>query len=537
MRRAFRSGWVAVAASLLAAGCMLGPNYKRPGLDVPAGWRDGAVPPPAESLANTPWWELFRDPVLQDLIRISLAENQDLLLACERIEEARARLGFVRADLFPKIDLTGDVAHFSQSREAFPNNPTPADRAATLYSPGLALTWELDVFGRIRRATEAERALLVATEQGHRAVVLSLVADVATTYAALRSADLQLEIARRTLESRRQSLDLARVRFRGGLTSEKDPQQAEAEYRRIEVTVFQFEQAVRQTENALSVLLGRAPNDIARGRPLPDLPVAMAIPAGLPSELLDRRPDLRAAEEQLHAATADVGAAKALLFPRFALTADYGFASTEFDALFAGSSQAWSVASGLVQPIFNAGKNIKRVKIAESRMRQFLYVYERAVLQALREVEDSLVAWQQTGASRSSQRARVVAEKRVVELATVRYEGGVADYLEVLDAQRSLFSAELDEVQTIEDQVDSLILLYKALGGGWPSDEAVAAGGPGNGCGSGENGCRAPCANYCPMTSGADAARPAAADAAASAGNGRTASAGNGRTASAGGNP
>jgi multidrug efflux system outer membrane protein len=503
MRGAIRSLVVAVVASTLAAGCMLGPNYKRPELDMPGAWREGT--PSADTLANIPWWELFRDPVLQDHIRTALAENQDLLIACERIEEARARLGFVRADLFPKIDLTGDVGHFSQSRETFPNNPVPGDRAATLYSPGLALTWELDVFGRIRRATEAERALLVATEEGHRAVVLSLVADVATTYVALRSADLQLEIARRTLGTRRQSLDLARIRFQGGLTSEKDPQQAEAEYHRVEVTVFQLEQAVRQTENALAILLGHAPRDAERGRALPDLPVAMSIPSGLPSELLDRRPDLRAAEEQLHAATADVGAAKALLFPRIALTADYGFASTEFDALFAGSSQAWSVASGLVQPIFNAGKNIKRVKIAESRMRQFLYAYERSVLQALREVEDSLIAWRQTGLSRSSQRARVVAERRVVALAMVRYDGGVADYLEVLDAQRSLFSAELDEVQTIEDQVDSLILLYKALGGGWPPDEAVAAAGDGAGCGSGENGCRAPCANYCPMTSTPDA--------------------------------
>jgi multidrug efflux system outer membrane protein len=474
MRGAMRSLVVALASATLAAGCMLGPNYKRPGLDMPGGWRDAA--PPADSLANVPWWELFRDPVLQDHIRTALAENQDLLIAVERIVEARARLGFVRADLFPRIDLTTDVGRFSQSREAFPNNPTPGDRDATLYSPGLAVTWELDVFGRIRRATEAERALLVATEEGHRAVVLALVADVASTYVALRSADLQLEIARRTLESRRQSLDLAGVRFRGGLTSEKDPQQAEAEYRRVEVTVFQLEQSVRQTENALSVLLGRAPADVGRGRRLPDLPVMMSIPAGLPSELLDRRPDVRAAEEELHAATADVGAAKALLFPRFALTGDFGYASTEFDALFTGGSQAWSVAAGVIQPIFNAGKNLKRVKIAESRMRQFLYAYERSVLVALREVEDSLVAWRQTGASRSSQRLRVVAETRVVALATVRYDGGVADYLEVLDAQRSLFSAELDEVQTIEDQMVALIQLYKALGGGWPPGETPADG-------------------------------------------------------------
>ncbi|MFN2427496.1 MAG: efflux transporter outer membrane subunit [Candidatus Binatia bacterium] len=465
----------------LLGGCMLGPNYKRPELTMPVGWRDAPVEAAydgvayAESLANTPWWELFQDPQLQALIRIALTENQDLLIAVERITEARARLGFVRADLFPKVDLTTDVSRFEQSREGFPNNAPPVSNDAMLYGLSADVFWELDLFGRIRRATEAERALLLATEEGRRAVAISLVAAVATTYVELRDADLRLQISRRTLASRAKSLDLTRVRFEGGLTSQKDPMQAEAEYRRVEVTVFQLEQRVRQVENALSVLIGRTPGDIARGTSLPDLPVALTIPAGLPSELLDRRPDLRAAEEQLHAATADVGAAKALLFPRIALTAGYGTASTEFDALFTGSSQAWSVASGLVQPIFNAGKNLRRVQIAESQMRQSLYAYEKTVLQALREVEDSLIAWQQTGAARGSQRMRVAAERKVVELTSVRYEGGVTDYLEVLDSQRSLFAAELDEVQTISAQLISLVQLYKALGGGWPTEPEVAA--------------------------------------------------------------
>jgi len=465
----------------LLGGCMLGPNYKRPELAMPVTWRDHGAPPTqdavavAENLANTPWWELFRDPKLQELIRIALVENQDLMIAVERIVEAKARLGFVRADLFPKVDLTTDVSRFEQSREAFPNTPPPAQNDATLYGLSLEVFWEVDLFGRIRRATEAERALLLATEEGRRAVAISLVAAVASTYVGLRDADMRLEISKRTLASRAKSLDLTRVRFQGGLTSEKDPQQAEAEYRRVEVQVLQFEQLVRVTENALSVLIGRNPGPVARGTSLPDLPVALTIPAGLPSELLDRRPDLRAAEEQLHAATADVGAAKALLFPRIAMTAGYGTASTEFDALFTGGSQAWSVAAGLVQPIFNSGKNLRRVDIAESQMRQALYAYEATVLQALREVEDSLITWEKTGAARSAQRKRVAAENRVVALSTVRYEGGVADYLEVLDAQRSQFSAELDEVQTISAQLVSLIQLYKALGGGWPAEPETAA--------------------------------------------------------------
>lgn len=467
----------------LLGGCTLGPDYRRPTLDMPAGFRDAKTAPAGEAasataanLANTPWWELFRDPKLQDLIRIALAENQDLLIAVERIVEAEARVGFVRADLFPKVDASLDAGRFEQSRQAFPNNPPPASNDASLYSIGASVTWEVDLFGRIRRATESERAQLLATEEARRAVAISLVAAVAGTWVDLRDADMRLEISRRTLESRAKAVDLTRVRFRGGLTSEKDPQQAEAEYRRVEVSVLQFEQLVRQLENALSVLIGRNPGDIVRGAPVDKALVGdVQVPAGLPSDLLDRRPDLLAAEQQLHSATANVGAAKALLFPRIALTADIGTSSTELDALFTGSSQAWSVAAGLLQPIFNAGKNLRRVDIAESQMRQALYAYEKSVLQALREVDDSLVGYRQTGLARGSQSVRVQAERRVVQLSLVRYEGGVADYLEVLDAQRSLYTAELDEVQTISANVGWLIQLYKALGGGWPTEPAAAA--------------------------------------------------------------
>jgi len=480
---------LATAVLPLFGGCTLGPDYKRPTLDMPAGFRDAGAASVGEgaavaaasssSWANIPWWELFRDPKLQDLIRIALAENQDLLIAVERIVEAEARVGFVRADLFPKVDASLDAGRFEQSREAFPNNPPPGSNDASLYNIGASVTWEIDLFGRIRRSTESQRAQLLATEEARRAVAISLVAAVAGTYVDLRDADLRLEISRRTLESRAKAVDLTRVRFRGGLTSEKDPQQAEAEYRRVEVTVLRFEQLVRQLENSLSVLVGRRPGDIVRGEPINKGVVGrFQIPAGLPSELLDRRPDLLAAEQQLHSVTANVGAAKALLFPRIALTADLGTSSTELDALFTGSSQAWSVAAGLLQPIFNAGKNLRRVDIAESQMRQALYEYEKSVLQALREVDDSLIGYRQTGLARGAQSLRVQAERRVVQLTMVRYEGGVTDYLEVLDAQRSLFTAELDEVQTISANVGWLIQLYKALGGGWPTGpEAGAAAG------------------------------------------------------------
>ena len=465
----------------LLGGCTVGPDYRRPLLSTPPNWRTAAAvgeAPDAASLANTPWWELFKDPQLQALIQIALVENQDLRVAVERILQAGAQVGFTRADLFPKLDAATRSSYVEQTRHGFPSNPKPGDNDSPLYQLSADVAWEVDLFGRIRRATEAEEALLLGTEEGRQAVTLSLVASVARSYVELRDFDMRLEIARRTLISDDKSLDLARVRFNGGLTSEKDPQQAEAECRRIQVSVLDFERLVRQKENELSVLIGRSPGDIVRGRTLSELATAIRIPAGLPSDLLDRRPDLRVAEQQLHADTADVGAAKALLYPRIALTADYGVGSTELDALFTGSSQAWSVAAGLLQPIFNAGKNRRRVEIAESQMRQSLYLYEKTVRAALRDAEDGLIAYQKTSQQCSVQRVRVEAERKVLRLSEARYEGGVADYLEVLDAQRSLFSAELDEVQTIAGQMVSLIQLYKALGGGWPAapdPSAVAA--------------------------------------------------------------
>ena len=470
-------GRVVAAGSLatLVAGCMLGPNFRRPALSVPEAWREVPLQTvvDASTIANTPWWDIFRDPVLTELIQIALAENQDLRIAIERIIEARARVGVVRSELFPQIDLGANAGSFEQSRESFPQTRPPIQNDAELFDLSADLTWEIDVFGRIRRSTEAELARLAATEEVRRAVTIALVASVARAYVELRDFDERLAIARETLASRAQSVSLTRARFQGGLTSEKDAYQAEAEYRRVEVTVFLFEQLVRQKENELSVLIGRNPGDIARGRPLMKMWEPSDVPAGLPSELLDRRPDLLAAEERLHAATADIGAAKALLFPRIALTAGYGTASAELDALFTGSSQAWSVAAGVLQPIFNAGRNRRRVEIAESVMRQSLYDYELTVHQAFREVDDGLIAYEKTGSQRGAQYARVASERRVVELSQARYEGGVADYLEVLDAQRSLFSAELDAVQTAGEHMIALIQLYKALGGGWPPSQPV----------------------------------------------------------------
>lgn len=470
------SARAAVTLLLLAVGtegCRLGPDYERPEIPTPAAWRE--IPAAeAESLANIPWWELFQDPALQELLRIALAENKDLQIAIARIDEARASYGFAKSEFWPQVDLEASAARIRSSRDALAPIPSGVDSESELYNLGATVFWELDFFGRIRRTTEAELALLLATEEAHRAVVLTLVSGVARAWVELRDFDWRLEISRRTLESRREYVQLATDRFQGGLTPEIDLRQAEAELYRTESLVHDFERLVVLKENEIAVLLGRNPEAVLRGRPLEEEPPIPAVPAGLPSDLLERRPDLREAEEVLHAATADIGRAKALLFPRISLTGGYGWEASDFDELLRGETKSWSIAGNLLQPIFQGGRNIRRVEIAEAEQRQALYEYELAVLQAFRDVEDALIDWRKRGEQRVSQRQRVSAERKVLELAELRYRGGVATYLEVLDAQRSLFSAELDEVETIGNHLVALIRLYKALGGGWPAYDEPA---------------------------------------------------------------
>ena len=461
---------------LTASGCKVGPNYKRPTIVTPDKWRE--MEAANASVAELPWWEMFQDPQLQELIRIALVENKDLKIAVERIEEARAIYGFTRSDLYPAVDANAGVGGIRFSEGSLSHTPE-ADRGIStdrpIFTLGLGLSWELDFFGRIRRATEAQRANLLATEEARRTVVLTLVSDVARAYMELRDFDRRLEIARRTLDSRREYVELARVRFEGGLTSEVDWRQAQAEYYRTEAFVHDFERLVAQKENEISVLLGRNPGAVLRGRTLEEQPVPPAVPPGLPSELLERRPDIRQAEQELVAANARIGEAKAMLFPRISLTASYGFASTELDQLLDASSQSGFIFGQLLQPLFNAGKNRRRVEARESQFRQAATSYERTIIRAFREVEDSLVAHRKAGDQLVAQRERVQAERKVLELAELRYRGGVAPYLEVLDAQRALFNAEIELTQVTSDRVVTLIRLYKSLGGGWSNAQPPPA--------------------------------------------------------------
>lgn len=477
-----RRSTLLIALATLPLGCTVGPDYVPPEVVLPQAWRDLEVAQ-GESIANVPWWELYPDPVLHDLIALALRQNHDLRIAVERIEEARALYGFTRADLWPKVDVAAGAAIERASAENLPNGWPASDLQRKSYGVGASFAWEIDLFGRIQRASEAQQAVLFATEHTRAAVVLALVADVARAYVDLRDLDRRLQISTATLQSRRDYLDLVRIRFEGGLTSELDLRQAQSELHRTAAQVHEFERLVQQKENELNLLVGNNPGPIARGAAVADLPIPPQVPAGLPAELLQRRPDLAAAEQSLVAANARIGEAKALLYPSISLTGFFGFESTELGDLASAPARSWSLGANLLQPIFNSGQLQSRVEVAESQQRQVLAAYEQAIQRALREVEDSLVGLRKSGDLRGSQGLRVEAQRAALILAEIRYRGDVAPYLDVLDAQRELLNAELDEAVAIRNQYVELILLYKALGGGWPvaaaepAEESPPAGG------------------------------------------------------------
>jgi multidrug efflux system outer membrane protein len=479
---------IAAVLGALVTSCTVGPDYVRPPVVVPEHWRH--VTPEDASIANIPWWDLFQDEQLRSLITTALEENRDLKIAVERIEEARARYGISRSELYPQLDLHalagglkfsgGSLTHVPPEEEG---GTTEEGQATDLYDLGVGLSWEIDLFGRVRRANEAELASLLATEEARRGVAITLVSDVARAYVELRDLDRRLEISRQTLESRREYVTMARDRFEGGVTPELDWRQAEAEFHRVQSFVYDFEKLVSRKENEISYLLGHNPEAIPRGRPVDQQPIPPQVPAGLPAELLEQRPDVREAEQQLIAANARIGEATALRYPRISLTGSFGWASTDLGDMLDSTGESWRLFAGLLQPIFNAGKNKRRVEVWQSRQRQAVYEYERTLLQALREVEDSLVDLKKAGEQRDAQGQRVAAERKVLELSELRYVGGVAAYLEVLDAQRSQFNAEMDEISSISGQMTSLIRLYKVLGGGWPTEPESgetesASGGP-----------------------------------------------------------
>lgn len=468
MQRLCLSLWSLV----LAAGCAMGPDYERPAVPTPETFRMAMAAPKAESIANLPWWELLRDEELQKLIRIALDENKDLQRAAAGVEEFQARALIAKMDLAPKLDATANAPAFGRmSRFLFPGFPNPFN----YYIQG-NLAWELDIWGRIRRASEAARADLLAKEEGRRAVILQLVSGVAQAYFDLLQFDRQLDIARRTLAAWEESVRIAKARLRQGLISKLDVDQFEAERANAAARAAELERLRVQKENELSVLLGRSPQAIPRGRSLTEQVLPPEVPAGLPSDLLQRRPDLMEAEVQLAAATARIGVAQADRFPKLSLTGLLGVANPQLSKLVQASGTEDGVfgvaGGGLAGPLFNAQILGFQQKAAEAQARQALADYEQAILVAFKEVEDALVAVKTAKEQREAQAQQVEALQSALHLATLRYKGGLANYLDVLVAQRNLFDAELALTDTHRLYLVSIVQLYKALGGGWPANGA-----------------------------------------------------------------
>jgi outer membrane protein, multidrug efflux system len=456
----------AFLALLLLNGCLLGPNYERPKVDIPADFRFAG--PQAQEIANTPWWQQFNDPALNDLIDTALQENKDIKVAAARVDQFLGQFQTTRSQLFPQIG-----ANASAGRERVPTGstilPPGVGNVVNQYQLALNASWEIDVFGRLRRETEAARANLLSSEEGRRATILSLVASVASTYINLVSLDRQMEIANQTVRSREESVKVFNLRFTYGEVSQMELAQAQSEYEAALATIPQLEQQIATQENAMSILLGRNPQPIKRDRELDDLATPQ-VPAGLPSDLLTRRPDLRQAEQDLIAANAQIGAARALYFPQISLTGLFGAQSTQFSQLFKGPSRVWSFAGTVTQPIFTAGGISGQVKAAEAAQQQALFSYEKAIQVAFQDVDDSLITMQKTREARDVQGRQVDALRTYAHLARLRYEGGYSSYLEVLDAERSLFQSQLSYTQTQGAALASVVSLYKAMGGGWVTD-------------------------------------------------------------------
>jgi multidrug efflux system outer membrane protein len=459
----------AVAALSVLTGCTVGPNYHRPVITPPEAFRGAAIPAPdPTSLADLKWFEVFRDERLQELIRTALAQNYDLRDAVARVEATRAILGITRADQFPTIEAGAAVTSARTSTSGTFPLPEGIDQTRTFSTVGLnLLSFEVDVWGRLRRATEAARADLLASEENRKAVTTTLVSDVASAYFNLLELDSELTIARRTLASRESSLELIRNRERGGLGTLLDVRQGEQLVHGAASVIPEIERLVEQTENQISLLLGRSPGPIVRGQSLAEQEPLPAVPPGLPSSLLERRPDIRAAEQNLVAANAIIGVAKAAYFPRISLTGLLGFQSDQLSSLFTGPMRVWQFVPQVTQPIFNAGRLRSNVDLAKAQEQIALVQYERAIQTAFREVSDTLVQYQKLREIRTEQERLVTTLEDRARLSYVRYQGGIDTLLNALDADRDLFEAELRLTQTRRDEVVTLVQLYRALGGGW----------------------------------------------------------------------
>jgi multidrug efflux system outer membrane protein len=461
----FSTRWLIAVVLFLLTGCTVGPKYKRPPVTVPDSYRGltpDAGPQTAASLGDEKWWTVFQDPQLQQLVREALSQNYDVRIAAARVLQAQAVLGITRADQFPTI--TGGASTSNQRLPA--TRITPAFETSP-FEVNLSLFWELDFWGKFRRATEAARATLLATEWGQKAVMSSLVSNVASAYFQLLELDSEMEISRSTLASRKESLRLVEVRAKGGATSLLDVRQSEQLVYTAAAAIPDLERRIEQQENLISILLGKNPAPVTRGKSLVENAILPSVPAGLPSSLLGRRPDIQSSEQQLVAANARIGVAKAAYFPQITLTAVGGYQSPALTNLFSGPAGFWNFGGQLLQPIFTGGRIRSNVRLTEAQQQEAVLVYQQSIQQAFREVSDSLVAYRKNQEFRAQQELLTNSAQDATRLSDMRYRGGVTSYLEVLDSDTRYFDARLGLAQAQLNERVALVQLYNALGGGW----------------------------------------------------------------------
>ncbi len=455
---------LAVAAiSAALTGCTVGPNYEKPKLPAPETYRFAEANAQAQSMADMPWFQVFDDPTLQALITDAIANNLDLRVAMAHVQEARARAGIATSYLYPQVDGS---ATYGVRGASTTTDPTDGTHQSGSY--GFHLSWEIDLWGRLRRGQEAANALALATEQARRGVLVTLVGDVASNYFLLRELDLQMQIARETLRINDETVTYFRNRVQGGVSNRLELDRIVALREQTATAIPEIERQIGRVENAVSMLLGRAPGPVARqALTSTDQQLPPAIPPGLPVSLLERRPDVVQAEQLLVAANADIGAAKALFYPTISLTGFFGGVSGDVTSFLGGTGALWSLAPGLVQPIFQAGRIKNNYAAAKARFDAALAEYQKAALNSYREVSDSLVTIQKLAEQRGHRQLGVAALQDASDLARVRYDSGLASYIEILSADQQLFEQQLLLAQTVGAELRARAELYRALGGGW----------------------------------------------------------------------
>ncbi|MEO8657636.1 MAG: efflux transporter outer membrane subunit [Bryobacteraceae bacterium] len=459
---------ILAALALTLAGCTLGPNYKRPTVAAPPTFRGQQTPETEPSLADSKWFDLFQDEQLKSLVKTALEHNFDVAIAAERVEQARQQYGIARANEFPFLSAQAGLTTQRQSSVgSFRFIQKGTDLSATYTQAGAAVTWDVDLFGRLRRLRESARARYLATEETKHGVTVALIGDVMTSYFLLRERDLELQIARQTRDVANDSVRLVNLRHDRGVATGLDVHQAEQLLYTATSQIASTDKDIRQTEDALNLLLGQAPGDIARGNKLEEFKMPPQLAAGLPSSLLERRPDIRAAEQNLISANAQIGAAKAMYFPDISLTGFLGGQSRQLTNLFTGPARFWTITPSGTLPIFNAGQVRANVRLTEAQQRELLVTYQKTIYGAFRDVSDALAAYQYSGEQLTEQQKLVTALSESTRLSELRYKGGLDSYLQVLDSQRNLFRGQLTLAQLRLQVMTSYVQLYRSLGGGW----------------------------------------------------------------------